>query len=467
MKSPILPEKVKRILKIISVILFMPIAIAILLIISLYLSIYVNTQSTKKIEVGQTVCVNAPFYFPDRIRTDSTQWDTQSSFEDQFIQNIYSNEKCFTQSQFSNSTEDRIPLSYRLAGDLEVNIGEIKVEIENKVPEINTTVINKDSIKVEIKNGSPYMYYTMELDGADIHCSRLTPTLAECVYKFENPANEKAYIPHSITISSSTDYFAVGTVYKSLVMQGPDNIIEVIYDSTKPEIFCAGKSSCILGSTVGGIPIEAKVYGTGNKRVFLFGAMHGSEGNSTDLMNQVISAIENKQMTIPQDKQVIIIPAVNIDGYNQKKRLNLNSVDLNRNFPSKDWQSDSYLTDGQTFKNGGVTKPLSEPESQMLLRFVETVEPYLSISYHSWGKYVIPNHETNATRIGTRYAEISKYIYSDPDEVNTGFNYSVTGTIETWGEEHGYSIMTVELPDLINHDMDNNKAAIQMVFDWK
>lgn len=131
-----------------------------------------------------------------------------------------------------------------------------------------------------------------------------------------------------------------------------------------------------LGRSVKGTPIMAAVYGTGKKRVMIFGGIHGNETNTSILAKALMGSLgEVKGL---EDLSVIIVPDVNPDGLFANTRTNARGVDINRNFPSTSWRSE--YKDMNQFP--GI-EPKSEPETQAVLSLLEKSPPDFIITLHA------------------------------------------------------------------------------------
>ena len=81
---------------------------------------------------------------------------------------------------------------------------------------------------------------------------------------------------------------------------------------------------------------EISLFETQNKKyektILIIGVFHGEEPQGEYLINKYLktdlSNIKNK---------LYIIPCLNPDGKNKNQRQNSNGIDLNRNFPTKNW----------------------------------------------------------------------------------------------------------------------------------
>jgi protein MpaA len=131
-----------------------------------------------------------------------------------------------------------------------------------------------------------------------------------------------------------------------------------------------------LGKTVKGRDITAMIYGTGEKRVLVFGGIHGDEQNTSVLARSL--AVHINTETLPQNLTVIIVPDSNPDGLLAATRVNANGVDINRNFPSKTWRAD--YTEQRRFPG---TQPSSEPETRAILDLLEHYPPHMVVTLHA------------------------------------------------------------------------------------
>ncbi|HLD73277.1 MAG TPA: DUF2817 domain-containing protein, partial [Bdellovibrionota bacterium] len=92
----------------------------------------------------------------------------------------------------------------------------------------------------------------------------------------------------------------------------------------------------ILGQSVQGRSIEICEYGTGKHNLHIYGGIHGDEPESIYAVQRLIELL-NKEEKLYTGKHVFIVPNLNPDGFYLKTRVNANKVDLNRNFPTKNW----------------------------------------------------------------------------------------------------------------------------------
>lgn len=118
------------------------------------------------------------------------------------------------------------------------------------------------------------------------------------------------------------------------------------------------------------------------KPLLFIGGVHGDEPEGVRLAEDFLNWIQKNSNT-PM-RPWILIPCLNPDGYFRKERTNGNHVDLNRNFPCKDWSSEHKQP--RYFPGTG---PNSEPETQALVQLIEQTKPELIIHFHSWKPCVV------------------------------------------------------------------------------
>ena len=120
-------------------------------------------------------------------------------------------------------------------------------------------------------------------------------------------------------------------------------------------------------------------------RVLVIGAIHGDELSSVTLALNWLQLAQE----IPANAHWRFLPGLNPDGVLARKptRVNAHGVDLNRNFPTPDWERDARkYWEKKTKKDprrwpGDL--PLSEPESKYLMAEMAQFKPNLIVSIHA------------------------------------------------------------------------------------
>lgn len=226
----------------------------------------------------------------------------------------------------------------------------------------------------------------------------------------------------------------------------------------------ASRTLCHATSTIGysaqGRPINAYYFGTGVTTILYTGAIHGNEQSSRYVTQQWIDELEAKARDIPTDRQVVVIPVVNPDGIARSGRNNANNVNLNRNFPTFNWTSDTPVSSGNVEKGAGGPSPLSEPESKALANFTLNLQPRFVVTYHSKGSLVNSNDVGISFDLGKQYARLAGYGYVSNAATNETFGFTMTGTYEDWLVEQGIPAILIELNTDTGYHFGQNRSAM-------
>lgn len=119
------------------------------------------------------------------------------------------------------------------------------------------------------------------------------------------------------------------------------------------------------------------------KRILVLSLIHGDEAPSGTVARSWIQRLT----TIDSRNKWRVLPLVNPDGYDLKTRMNVHGVDLNRNFPTKDWTQKalSYWKTRRKSdpRNFPGPSPASELETQCLVDHIKDFHPDFIISIHT------------------------------------------------------------------------------------
>ena len=139
-------------------------------------------------------------------------------------------------------------------------------------------------------------------------------------------------------------------------------------------------------TSVNGTPIvhfEKVGYDKRKKRILVFSLIHGDETGAGSLVRYWLERLNE----IEPRNDWRIVPVLNPDGFKSKTRTNANNVDLNRNFPTRDWEEIANLNwKKQTSSNprrfpGTVAG--GEPEVKCALKHLEEYKPEFVVSIHT------------------------------------------------------------------------------------
>lgn len=183
----------------------------------------------------------------------------------------------------------------------------------------------------------------------------------------------------------------------------------------------------ILKETTTILNKKIRLYGgKKNNHTLVIGVFHGDEPQGKFLIEKYIS--ENL------DSPLLFVPCLNPDGMAENKRTNANGIDLNRNFPTENWE---YTARDEFF---GGERPASEIETKFVMEVIEEYKPTLILTLHAPFKVV--NYDGDAKEISKKISKIIKY----PVEENIG--YPTPGSFGTYaGVEKKIPAITLELDE--------------------
>ena len=219
--------------------------------------------------------------------------------------------------------------------------------------------------------------------------------------------------------------------------------------------------AAVIGTSVQGRPIEMYSFGNvegGTRPVLVMGAIHGNEPTSEDVARGLLKELQGDRELVG-GVPVVIIPVANPDGLALRTRGNVNQVDLNRNFPAKNW---GQATTSSSRRARGGNQPASEPETRALMAVIERLRPRLIITVHSIadGKHC-NNYDGPARHI----AEVMTRYNGYPAQGHIG--YPTPGSMGNWGgNDRQIQMITLELPRSLPAERawsDNREAVLAAI----
>lgn len=222
--------------------------------------------------------------------------------------------------------------------------------------------------------------------------------------------------------------------------------------NVKKSLCESAKLQPTAGRSVNGRTLWVRDINPGNAtvRVLVLGAIHGDELSSASMALQWIRLAE-QPADMPQVVHWRFIPALNPDGLFSKppKRVNANGVDLNRNFPTPNWERDARVywekrtrKDPRRFPG---PKPLSEPESRFLIDEMQRFKPQLVVSIHA--PYGVLDFDGPAKEGFVPPSKLGR-LYLDQVGI-------FPGSLGNYGGVHkGVPVVTIELPNSTRTPLD-------------
>ena len=146
-----------------------------------------------------------------------------------------------------------------------------------------------------------------------------------------------------------------------------------------------------------------------------------------------------------KEANLLFIPCLNPDGMQLGQRTNASGVDLNRNFPTKNWGKNcgdnATCDDAETAYYGGKSGG-SEIETQFLIDTINEFKPNKILTLHA--PYKVVNYDGPAKELAEKISKIINY----PVEASIG--YPTPGSFGTYaGVERQIPTITLELDEEI------------------
>jgi protein MpaA len=217
----------------------------------------------------------------------------------------------------------------------------------------------------------------------------------------------------------------------------------------------------VIGHSVLGNAIQAFFWGHGPRYVYILGAIHGDESNSSQLVERTKELLAQKFNHQDQAATFIMIPSLNPDGMYWHRRTNANHVDLNRNFPIRDGSDLTKLN----YYTRSPLEPL-QPETLALLQLCRKYPPALIYSIHQ--PFNLINYDGPGATIALDMQQINGM------RIIPELSYITTGSLgEYFGTLKKVPVITLELPqtgrgqaweDLLSR---NAEAIIYSAFNWQ
>lgn len=182
-------------------------------------------------------------------------------------------------------------------------------------------------------------------------------------------------------------------------------------------------------------------------RVLVTGAIHGDELSSASLAFHWIRLAATEPLEAPQAVHWRFVPVLNPDGALARppRRTNANGVDLNRNFPTPNWERDAAVYWEQRTRKDPRRwpgpKPLSEPESRFLHEQIQRFKPHLIVAVHApYGVLDFDGPSVPPSSLGRLYL----------DQVGI-----FPGSLGNYGGVHkGVPVVTIELPNAMRTPLE-------------
>jgi protein MpaA len=215
----------------------------------------------------------------------------------------------------------------------------------------------------------------------------------------------------------------------------------------------------VHGQSVKGRPLIYFVCGENNQNTTLMlSSVHGDEITPVYFGLRLVSWLKGEP-DLCKKYRVVVAPVINPDGYLQKKetRSNANGIDINRNFPTKDFAQQAIKlwktknkSDSRRFpgNEGG-----SEPETKFQQWLIDEFKPQKILTVHSpLNFFDYDGPETDELRTFTQeYINSCTQLKAAVRKQTSNYNFLnfgfFPGSLGNYaGKERGIPTLTLELP---------------------
>jgi protein MpaA len=185
-------------------------------------------------------------------------------------------------------------------------------------------------------------------------------------------------------------------------------------------------------------------------RLLVFGGIHGDEPATVEAVLEWGAHLADHQHAA----DVWVVPAVNPDGLAAARKNNAADIDLNRNFPARNFMR-SYPPG---YDPGPA--PLSEPETAVLAGLLEEAAIDAVVAVHA--PFACVNFDGPAREWGEAVATASGW------PLRADIGYPTPGSLGSWwGGDRSRPILTLELPaGPLDFFRAQALAALNRALDW-
>jgi Zinc carboxypeptidase len=151
------------------------------------------------------------------------------------------------------------------------------------------------------------------------------------------------------------------------------------------------------------------------KTILLTAGTHGNEYTAFYALYQFLDLLVKRWYEFPQlaylrkNVRIVTVPIINMWGFANQKRQNVNGVDLNRNFPYN-WEryNPANAQQGETYYKG--SEPFSEAEARIIRDLVEEINEGNFVGYSDW--HTITTIDAEHILFTPRYLDMDVSMYA-------------------------------------------------------
>ncbi|MCB1077246.1 MAG: murein tripeptide amidase MpaA [Verrucomicrobiae bacterium] len=187
-------------------------------------------------------------------------------------------------------------------------------------------------------------------------------------------------------------------------------------------------------------------------RILILAGQHGEEPETTVSLSRALRSLAS-----PPD-HVGCVLAANPDGLTLGTRGNAHGVDLNRNFPTADWQEANVGVRWHVDEPGSGKLPIgtgsspgSEPETRALIDLIDRHCPEQVIALHAPLACIDDPLDSPAGRWLSERTGLP---------LVTEIGYPTPGSFGTWAAERGLPVITWEFPKRSIEDLSRDAVPV-------
>jgi murein peptide amidase A len=205
-----------------------------------------------------------------------------------------------------------------------------------------------------------------------------------------------------------------------------------------------------VGASIRGKSLQAVTVGSGQRRIYIIGGIHGDEPEAPAaavLLPELLVESTDPLSTLTAST-VRILQDMNPDGGAARTRTNTRRVDLERNWPSKDFRKDDRSGD----------RPLSELETAAVYKDLLDFKPDIVIVFQSANLPPSISSHGSSPRLAHEFASAARQV--DPRwRFNPVHRHRAPGSIESlFGNDMGKVVFRVEFQR--NRPADTDARAV-------
>jgi protein MpaA len=210
----------------------------------------------------------------------------------------------------------------------------------------------------------------------------------------------------------------------------------------------------LIGWSVEKRPLMALEFGekTAPKVTLVQCGIHGDELPSLAMCMNLISEVTKESRKVPSQVRLFVNPLLNPDGMflSRPTRHNIRGVDINRNFPTLDWEKSAHSVwknkEKRDLRKFPGEKAASEPETLAIMNFIEQLKPQKILSIHTPLGFLDLD-----TKSGGESLRRAKYLAVNMSKNSGNFKFLrfgfYPGSLGNFaGQERQIPVYTLELP---------------------